>query len=118
MNEWQFTSDVAKWIYLLLERNKELPFGDAYCEGQSADSPKRRDLTIKDRNGLVVLTGEVKLPGQKDGATPYNAKSVADAREKALRAGVDYFFTWNVNECVLWETNETMAEDSSHPRPD
>ena len=118
MNEWQFTSDVAKWIYLLLERNKELPFGDAYCEGQSADSPKRRDLTIKDRNGRVVLTGEVKLPGQKDGATPYNAKSVEDARAKARRAGVDYFFTWNVNECVLWETNASTAEDSSHLRPD
>jgi hypothetical protein len=118
LNEWQFTGDVAKWIYLLLERNKDLPFGDAYCEAQSANSPKRRDLTIEDRNGVVVLTGEVKLPGQKDGATPYNAKGVEDARAKARRAGVAYFFTWNVNQCVLWETNETTAEDSSHPRPD
>ncbi|MDQ3568032.1 MAG: hypothetical protein M3397_08125, partial [Actinomycetota bacterium] len=118
MNEWQFTSDVAKWITLILERNKELPFGEAYCEGQSPDSPKRRDLTIKDRNGRIVLAGEVKLPGKKDGATPYNAKVVEDARAKARRAGVEYFFTWNVNECVLWETDGTATNGQAHPRPD
>ncbi len=114
MNEWQFTSEVAKWIAPILQRNKELPFGDAYCEGQSPNSPKRRDLTIEDRNGRVVLTGEVKLPGKKDGATPYNSTVVADARAKARRAGVQFFFTWNVNECVLWETEETPTQ----PRPD
>jgi hypothetical protein len=97
VNEWQFTSEVAKWIVLILQRNKGLPFGDAYCEGQAPDSPKRRDLTVKDRIGRIVLTGEVKLPGKKDGATPYNAKVVEDARTKARRAGVRYFFTWNVN---------------------
>ena len=56
MNEWQFTSDVAKWATLILDKNKGLPFGEAYCEGQSSDSPKRRDLTFKDRNGRIVLS--------------------------------------------------------------
>ena len=37
--------------------------------------------------GGIVLTGEVKLPGNKDGATPYNAKLVKNARGKAQRAG-------------------------------
>ena len=64
MNEWQFTSEVAKWMSAILQRNKELPFSNAYCEGQSPDSLKRRDLTLEDRNGLAVLTGEVKLPGK------------------------------------------------------
>src|SRR5215217_1320246 len=114
MNEWQFTSDVAKWIALILDKNWDLPFGDAYCEGQSPDSLKRRDLTIKDRNGRIVLTGEVKLPGKKDGATPYNVKVVEDARSKARRAGVRYFFTWNVNDCVLWETEEAAADETLH----
>lgn len=114
MNEWQFTSDVAKWITLILAKNADLPFGEAYCEGQEADSRKRRDLTIKDHNGRIVLTGEVKLPGKKDGATPYNATVVADARAKAKAANAQFFFTWNVNECVLWET-ET---DDIRPRPD
>lgn len=114
MNEWEFTSRVATWITLILERNLELPFQEAYCEGQSNESPQRRDLSIKDRNGRVILTGEVKLPGQQDGATPYNAKVVSDARQKARRAGVRFFFTWNVNQCVLWETEGSEA----HPRPD
>jgi type I restriction-modification system DNA methylase subunit len=98
----------------ILGKNKDLPFGNAYCEGQSPNSNKRRDLTLEDHNGRVVLTGEVKLPGKKDGATPYNSKVVEDARAKARRAGVSFFFTWNVNECVLWETEET----SNGPRPD
>jgi hypothetical protein len=29
---------------------------------------------------------------------------VKAGQQKALRAGVKFFFTWNVNECVLWET--------------
>lgn len=114
MNEWQFTSDVAKWIALILDKNLDLPFGEAYCEGQNVDSRKRRDLTIKDRNGRIVLTGEVKLPGKKDGATPYNTLVVADARAKAKSVHAPFFFTWNVNECVLWET-ETH---NIYPRPD
>jgi hypothetical protein len=118
LNEWQFTSDVATWVSLILERNKDFPFGKAYCEAKSEDSLKRRDLTIEDRRGRVVLTGEVKLPDKKDGRTPYNANVVEDARGKAQKAGAEYFFTWNVNECVLWETDAPMPEDSSHPRPD
>lgn len=114
MNEWQFTSDVAKWMTSILEKSPDLPFSEAYCEGQSPNSPKRRDLSIKDRNGRLVLTGEVKLPGRKDGATPYNDKVVADARSKAQRAQVPFFFTWNVNECVLWETEPKHL----YPRPD
>lgn len=114
MNEWQFTSDVAKWITSILEKDRDLPFSEAYCEGQSPDSNKRRDLTVEDSNGRVVLTGEVKLPGRSDGATPYNSKVVEDARQKARRAGASFFFTWNVNECVLWETES----DSESPRPD
>ena len=114
MNEWQFTSDVAKWMTSILEKNPDLPFSEAYCEGQSPNSSKRRDLSIKDRNGRLILTGEVKLPGRKDGATPYNEKVVADARNKARRAKVPFFFTWNVNECVLWETEPKNL----YPRPD
>ncbi len=114
MNEWQFTSDVAKWITSILSGNRDLPFSEAYCEGQSPNSLKRRDLTIKDLNGRIVLTGEVKLPGKKDGATPYNSSVVEDARVKARAAEAPFFFTWNVNECVLWKTED----EPTHPRPD
>ena len=40
-----------------------------------------------------------------DGATPFNTAVVDGARRKAVAAGVQFFITWNVNECVMWETN-------------
>jgi hypothetical protein len=51
-----------------------------------------------------VLTGEIKLPYRQNGGSPYNAAVVKDARGKASRAKAHFFFTWNVNEFVLWET--------------
>jgi hypothetical protein len=104
MNEWEFTAEAASWINERLSVNPDLPFSRAKCEQRGAGSKKRRDLTLLDKQKRVVLTGEVKLPYAPDGGSPYNAKVVADARAKALRAGVAFFFTWNVNECVLWET--------------
>ena len=57
-----------------------------------------------DKDQRVVLTGEIKLPYQKDGNSPYNASLIKDARQKAARAQSPFFFTWNVNDFVLWET--------------
>jgi len=104
ITEWEFTANVASWINQLIQVNRDLPFSEARCEQKSEGSQKRRDLTLLDRNGKVVLTGEVKLPYRKDGGSPYNENVVQDARQKAIRAKSKYFFTWNVNECVLWET--------------
>jgi methylase of polypeptide subunit release factors len=104
LHEVEFTANVSSWINLILDKDPSLPFGEARCERRSQGSEKRRDLTLLDRDGRVLVTGEIKLPYRKDGATPYNALVVRDAREKAERAGADYFFTWNVNECALWET--------------
>ena len=104
ITEWEFTADVASTINLLLEVNEELPFSGAKCEQRGRGSAKRRDLTLLGKDGSVVLTGEVKLPFRKDGGSPYNAAVVEDARRKAKQAGSKFFFTWNVNELVLWET--------------
>jgi len=103
-HELEFTANAASWMNLIIEKDHALPFSGARCEGRSRGSQKRRDLTLLGKDGKVLVTGEVKLPYQKDGATPHNAVVVSDARAKALRSGADYFFTWNVNECVLWET--------------
>ena len=81
-----------------------LPFSRAKCEQRAAKSLQRRDLTLLDNNQVIVLTGEVKLPFQKDGGSPYIESVVQDARQKAQQAGVNFFFTWNVNTFVLWET--------------
>ncbi|MFZ1500125.1 MAG: SAM-dependent methyltransferase, partial [Giesbergeria sp.] len=104
MNEWGFTGEVKSWIDQIVKLNSTLPFAGARVEDVGKGSHKRRDLTLIDRNGEALLTGEVKLPDAPDGGSPYRAEVVKDAQQKALRAGVKFFFTWNVNECVLWET--------------
>jgi len=104
MNEWGFTGEVKSWIDQIVKLNSNLPFAGARVEDVGKGSKKRRDLTLIDRNGEAIMTGEVKLPDAPDGGSPYRAEVVKDAQQKALRAGVKFFFTWNVNECVLWET--------------
>ena len=110
MTEWEFTADVAGWINLLLDKDPSLPFSEAKCEQRGDDSLKRRDLTLLDKNRRVVLTGEVKLPYQKDGGSPYNSAVIKDARNKAKAASASHFFTWNINQCVLWETEPASQE--------
>jgi len=107
MNEWEFTAEVASWINETLASNPNLPFSRAKCEQVGEGSRKRRDLTLLDKDQRIVLTGEVKLPYRQDGGSPYNASVVRDARTKARRAKASLFFTWNVNEFVLWETEAT-----------
>ena len=104
VTEWEFTADVASWINEILAKDTALPFYRAKCEQRGSGSAKRRDLTLLDGNKVIILTGEVKLPFQKDGGTPYNETVVQDARKKAEKAKAKFFFTWNVNEFVLWET--------------
>lgn len=109
MNEWGFTGEVKSWIDQIAKLNTNLPFAGARVEDVGKGSQKRRDLTLIDRNGDPLLTGEVKLPDAPDGGSPYRADVVKDAQRKAMHAGVKFFFTWNVNECVLWETASAGA---------
>ncbi len=114
MNEWEFTAEVASWINILLSKDHSLPFSSAKCEQRSRGSQKRRDLTLLDKSNRVCLTGEIKLPYRKDGGSPFVQSVIDDARKKAARAKSEFFFTWNVNECALWET--TPAKDSLRER--
>lgn len=109
MNEWEFTAKVASWINEHLALTPRLPFSRAECEQRSFGSQSRRDLTLIDKNQVLALTGEVKLPWQKDGGSPYIEKVVQGARRKAQLAQVRFFFSWNVNEFVLWETFPTKT---------
>ena len=114
MNEWEFTAEVASWIKEILGKNAALPFSRAKCEQHQHGSQKRRDLTLLDKNEQIVLTGEIKLPYQQHGGTPFNAFVVKDARSKAQKAGSPYFFTWNVNDFILWETDPTKKTWQEH----
>ncbi len=109
MTEWEFTADVASWINELLRIEPDLPFERAKCEQRGAGSQKRRDITLLDKQRRPCLTGEVKLPYRQDGSTPFISAVVDDARKKAQRAQVRFFFTWNVNQCVLWETSSSKT---------
>jgi len=104
MNEWEFSGEVVSWINEYLQRNPSLPFFRAKIERTGQGSTKRRDITLLNKSKEAILTGEVKLPYAKDGNTPYNDSVVMDARLKAQKAISPFFFTWNVNEFVLWET--------------
>ena len=104
MNEWEFTGDVNSWINEILDHTPRPPFHRSKVEQTGTGSRKRRDLTLLDKSKRALITGEIKLPYQADGNSPHITKVVKDARKKARRAKARFFFTWNVNECVLWET--------------
>ena len=115
ITEWEFTADVESWINEILAKDPSLPFSAAKCEQRVAGSQKRRDLTLLDRDGHIVLTGEVKLPYRPDGGSPYNEAFKEDARRKAHRAGARFFFTWNINQFVLWETRPAKTSWTNQP---
>lgn len=106
LNEWTFTADVASQINAILRDRPDLRFSNVQVEERGRGSRKRRDLTIYDSQNKVVLTGEVKMPDSPEGRSPYQEALVMDAHDKANRIGVEHFFTWNVNKCVLWRTFE------------
>src|SRR5436853_7717532 len=104
ITEWTFVADIASRIDEILRDRPELPFSTARIEERGRGSRKRRDLTLYDRNGATSVTGEVKLPDSPEGRSPFQEALVIDAHSKADQAGVEYFFTWNVNRLVLWKT--------------
>ncbi len=106
ITEWEFTADVASQINEILKERVDLPFSEARCEEREAGKVQRRDLTLWSRANKRVITGEVKMPDKRDGRSPLNEVVVLDAQRKADGIGVKYFFTWNVNDCVLWNTFE------------
>jgi methylase of polypeptide subunit release factors len=78
------------------------PFVEARIEGKGSSKSKhaRKDLRFYGANNRILLTGEVKLPGN---TSAFDSKIVKDAHDKAEEAVVQYFFTWDVNTFVLWD---------------
>lgn len=108
--EWTVVGDAKSWMDSLIEAHGETsPFARVRLETRTTTSLRRRDLTVIDRFGQVVLTGEVKVPWASNGASPFVESTVRDARQKAEQAGSDWFFTWNLNEIVLWKS-DTLGE--------
>ncbi len=106
IHEVDFCAQIAGAANHLIAQNPAIyPFHEARVEGfgSGAGGRKRKDLRFFDRNGKLVLCGEVKLPGTTEGQSALHQKLMTDAAAKADDAAVKYFFTWNVNEFALWD---------------
>ena len=105
IHEIDFCAEVASYSNAIFSSHPEYPFKSARIEGfgRGADKANRKDIRIYDGTGRLILCGEVKLPGTTEGRSPYSEEFVRDAHQKADNAGVQFFFTWNVNLFVLWD---------------
>jgi hypothetical protein len=115
LHEVQFVGNVKSWIdEICRAEGSDFPFAKAEMEDYPSGKRTRKDLVLFDRAGKKVLSGEVKLPDRVDGRTPYDSELVEDAHQKASIDGIDYFFTWNVNSFVLWQTYKPGTPLADH----
>lgn len=103
INEVDFCGKIAAAANpIFAELRDRCPFVEARIEGigSTTGRTKRKDLRFYGLNERLLLTGEVKLPG---GPSAFDTAIVSDAQQKADHAGVQFFFTWDVNTFVLWD---------------
>jgi methylase of polypeptide subunit release factors len=113
--EWEIVALAAGWMNSLFEAHRQAsPLKQCRVEKRTSGSLKRRDMTILDEDGRARVTGEAKLPWAPDGHSPFVDSVVRDARDKAAREGVDLFFTWNINQLVLWRRSALEAGDRGY----
>lgn len=107
IHEVDFCSQIAGAVSVLVSQDASAysPFRDARLEGFGTGTGrhKRKDLRFYNYDGKVILCGEVKLPGTREGRSAFAEKLMQDAFTKADNANVQFFFTWNVNEFVLFD---------------
>ncbi|MGO8699336.1 MAG: class I SAM-dependent DNA methyltransferase [Limisphaerales bacterium] len=101
--EVTFCSRVAGWANELFHQRPEWPFRRAEIEESKTINRKRSDLRIYGEAAKLLLAGEVKMPGTEQGRSPYHPNLISDASSKADNAGAEFFFTWNVNQFVLFD---------------
>src|ERR1043166_2055763 len=113
--EWEIVALAAGWMNSLFEAHRQAsPLKQCRVEKRTSGSRKRRDMTILDEDGRARVTGEAQLPWAPDGHSPFVDSVVRDARDKAAREGVDLFFTWNINQLVLWRRSALEAGDRGY----
>ena len=103
INEVDFCAKIASAANAFFATIRDqCPFVEVRIEGKGSSRSKnaRKDMRFYGANNKVLLTGEVKLPGN---INAFDSKLVKDAYDKADHALVHYFFTWDVNTFVLWD---------------
>jgi methylase of polypeptide subunit release factors len=107
IHEVDFCSRIASAVNVLVSQDPGAydPLHEACVEGfgTGTQQRKRKDLRFYDPHGKLVLCGEVKLPGTLEGRSAFAEKLMQDAFTKADNATVQFFFTWNVNEFILFD---------------
>jgi methylase of polypeptide subunit release factors len=103
-HEVTFCSRVSKWAENLFSQNPSWNFVRAEIE--ETVKRKRSDLRIYGPKNRLVLAGEVKLPGTAEGRNAYSFDLIGDAFQKASNLGAEFFFTWNVNKLVLFDSKK------------
>ncbi len=106
IHEIDFCSQIATAVTALAEKDPAInPIQSARVEGlgRGPSARKRSDIRFFDKNGTLILCGEVKLPGTLEGRSPFDSELCQDAARKSDNLGTQFFFTWNVNEFVLWD---------------
>lgn len=109
-NEWNFAGTAAARITTILGDSAyaDSPLGRAEPELGEYRSARRLDMVLFGRENPeeALITGELKVPWDSAGRTPYNSKLVNEAHSKATNAGAQYFLTWNVRRVVVWKTDQ------------
>jgi methylase of polypeptide subunit release factors len=107
VHEVEFCADIKSAADALFAAHPEWPFSHAKIEQRGVGNNKRNDLRIfRKGHKAPLLSGEVKMPGTPEGRSPYNPALMNDAASKADNAGSAYFFTWNVNQFVLFDRSK------------
>jgi methylase of polypeptide subunit release factors len=104
IHEVTFCSRVSKWADSLFAEHPDWPFKRTEIEESKGIKKKRSDLRVYGAGKKLILAGEVKLPGTPEGRNAYNSALVDDSHQKASNMGAEFFFTWNVNKLVLFDS--------------
>lgn len=109
VDELEFQGRLITWTTEAVSQEPNLPFGGMVQEKprpRKGKMPQRRDIVLVDRRGSPLVSGELRLPDHPEGHTPDVFTLVEDAHQKAVDLGVKYFFTWNINDAIVWTTDD------------
>jgi hypothetical protein len=106
VHEVSFCARVKSWAEAQFSVKPQLGFKRVEIEKSAIKSRKRSDLSVYDAKGNLRLAGEVKLPGTPEGRNAFAFSLIEDAANKASKAGAEFFFTWNVNQLVLFDAKQ------------
>jgi len=107
MDERTFQGYVLTWLGEILDDNPTLPFVLPEQERRPKTLRKPGDIILRDRDNpeKIAVVGELKLPDAPDGSAPDRRDVLQKTLEKANEFRANWYFTWNVNDLMLWDNS-------------